>query len=171
MKMKTIARLLALTLAAVTLASPAAAGPPAVGGVAPQILAAQLDGKSFDLGKLRGKVVIVNFWATWCPPCRVEMPTLDAYYRRHHGEGLEMIGLSQDKDRDLAKVKAAMAPMAYPAAMLDMAKVNKFGAFPQLPETFVIDRAGHVRAILGAGGQPVTEQTLAAAVGPLLKGR
>src|ERR1700684_886482 len=67
-----------------------------VGQPAPSLVVQELDGQTFDLGAVRGKVVVVSFWATWCPPCRKEMPVLDALYRRYHGQGLEMIGLSAD---------------------------------------------------------------------------
>ena len=62
-----------------------------------------LDGQTFDLAKLRGKVVLVNYWATWRAPCRKEMPRLDAFDRRYHGHGLEMIGISIDLQARLRK--------------------------------------------------------------------
>ena len=71
-----------------------------VGRPAPSLVASDLNGQTFDLSALRGKVVVVNFWATWCPPCREEMPALNAFYERYHSKGLEMIGLSTDRARD-----------------------------------------------------------------------
>jgi thiol-disulfide isomerase/thioredoxin len=166
------ARLAAAVLFLLAAACPAVAGgPPAIGSPAPEVQAKTLDGEVFDLARTRGQVVIVNFWATWCPPCRAEMPVMDAFYRRHRGEGLVMIGLSQDKPRDLAKVKTVMAAFAYPAALLDDAKVDRFGPFPVLPQTFVIDRQGRVRATLNPNGVPVTAASLEAEVTPLLRAR
>ncbi|HWE46081.1 MAG TPA: TlpA disulfide reductase family protein [Caulobacteraceae bacterium] len=163
---------LATAAAMSVFAAPAVAkGPPAVGQPAPEIVAVQIDGGTFDLEKLKGQVVVVNFWATWCPPCRAEMPAIDAFYRKHHGEGMTVIGLSQDKPRDLAQVKTVMAAFAYPAAMTDSAKVNRFGVFQILPQTFVIDRQGKVRATFGASGKPLTEADLNRVVLPLIKAR
>jgi cytochrome c biogenesis protein CcmG, thiol:disulfide interchange protein DsbE len=151
----------------------AAFSPPAraggdVGETAPALVVPELDGHAFDLSALRGKVVIVNFWATWCPPCREEMPVLDAFYRRYHGQGLEMIGLSADRPHDRSDVTKTMQSFSYPAAMLDDAKVNDFGAPSALPVTFVIDGNGIVRAKLTPDEKPVTEKGLGDAVLPLL---
>ena len=71
-----------------------------VGQPAPALVVPELNGQSFDLSALRGKVVVINFWATWCPPCRQEMPALSAFYRQYHGQGLEMIGLSADRPHE-----------------------------------------------------------------------
>jgi peroxiredoxin len=139
-----------------------------VGQPAPPLTASELDGRVFDLGALRGRVVIVNFWATWCPPCRAEMPALDAFYRQYHERGLDMIGISADRARDHGDVVKVMQAFTYPAAMLRDAKVNGFGAPAALPETFVVDQAGVVRAMFRADQMAVTEQSLGAAVLPLL---
>src|ERR1700675_5071885 len=64
-----------------------------VGMPAPAVRAELLDGGTFDSLKQSGKVVVLNFWATWCKPCREEMPALDAYYRAHRAEGLEVIAI------------------------------------------------------------------------------
>jgi peroxiredoxin len=139
-----------------------------VGQPAPPLVAAELNGQSFNLSALRGRVVVVNFWATWCVPCRQEMPALDAFYRHYHDQGLDMIGISADRPRDRSEAVKMMQPLAYPAAMLRDATVNGFGAPEALPETFVIDQAGVVRAKFRADQLAVTEQSLAAAVLPLL---
>jgi thiol-disulfide isomerase/thioredoxin len=59
-----------------------------------------VDGKAIDLSKLRGKVVLVDFWATWCPPCREEVPNVVAAYQKYHDKGFEILGISLDQDKD-----------------------------------------------------------------------
>lgn len=140
-----------------------------VGQPAPQLVVQELSGQTFDLSAQRGKVVVVNFWATWCPPCRQEMPALDAFYRQYHGQGLEMIGLSADRPHDRSDVSKVMQSSSYPAAMLDDAVTNGFGTPDQLPLTFVIDREGLVRAEFVPDDKPLSIEVLSASVKPLLE--
>ncbi len=138
-----------------------------VGQPAPALVVQEMDGRTFDLAALRGKVVVVNLWASWCPPCRAEMPVLDTFYRRYHDRGVEVIGLSADDPHDRREMEKAAQTVGYPAAMLREAKANGFGAPKVLPLTWVIDTNGVVRAKLGTG-EPVTEKSLADTVLPLL---
>ena len=147
-------------------AHPAAASD--VGQVAPVLSIAELNGQAFDLTAQRGKVVIVNFWATWCPPCRAEMPALNAFYQRYHARGVELIGVSTDRPRDRAAATRMMQGFSYPAAMMADAKVNGFGAPRTLPETFVVGPDGIIRGIFQSDQTAVTEQSLSAVVLPLL---
>lgn len=140
------------------------------GQPAPALLVPQLDGTQFDLAAQRGKVVIVNYWATWCSPCRAEMPVLDSFYKRYHSRGLVMLGVSVDDAHDRPAVLALMQKLAYPAAMVADAKVNGFGPPLAVPMTWIIDPAGVVRARL-VSGNAVTEQTLSKKVLPLLPAR
>jgi len=118
---------------------------PTLGEPAPSLVVAGLDGATFDLASLRGRVVLVNYWATWCGPCKREMPTLDAFYRRYHARGLDMIGISVDRPRDLEKVRKKASTLAYPAAMLKAVRVDGFGPPEGVPVTWVIDADGIVR--------------------------
>jgi cytochrome c biogenesis protein CcmG/thiol:disulfide interchange protein DsbE len=148
------------------------AGPPAIGRPAPALIVPELDGHPFDLAKLRGKVVLVNFWATWCSPCRVEMPTLNAFYRRYHSRGLDLLGLSIDEAPDDARVRQVMRQFSYPGALASAARVNGFGEPIAVPVTYVIDARGVLRAQLQAEGPGgVSLRALEEAVLPLLARR
>lgn len=118
---------------------------PKIDQPAPALVVKTLDGGTFDLGKLRGDVVLVNYWATWCAPCRKDMPKLDAFYRLHCQQNLAMIGISVDRERDLEKVRKVMASLAYPAAMLKGVTVDGFGPPEGVPITWIIDADGKVR--------------------------
>ena len=104
-----------------------------------------LQGKSWTLSELRGKVVLVNFWATWCPPCRKEMPDLEALYNRFEGEVLVVLAIS---DEDAAKVRPFIAErqVTYPILLDPGRKVNDLFQVEGIPKTFVYDREGKLVA-------------------------
>ena len=116
-----------------------------IGQPAPPMVAVGLDGQTFDLGAQHGKVVLVNFWATWCVPCRKEMPLLDAFYRRHRDAGLALIGISVDRPGLRPRVLKAMTAFAYAAAMLSDVTTKEFDPPDGVPSTYVVDRDGVVR--------------------------
>jgi cytochrome c biogenesis protein CcmG, thiol:disulfide interchange protein DsbE len=145
----------------------ATAGGAEVGKPAPALVAPELDGQTFDLAAERGKVVIVNFWATWCGPCRAEMPLLNRFCLAHRAQGLVLVGVSVDDRRDRNLVAEVMRQFAYPAVLASSARVNGFGPPLAVPMTWIIDPSGVVRARL-VSGNAVSEQALSAAVLPLL---
>jgi thiol-disulfide isomerase/thioredoxin len=151
-------------IAASLLPSPSRAADPAP----PALVTPTLNGATFDLAALRGHVVLVHFWATWCTPCRAEMPALDAFYRRFHDQGVELIGVSADKTRDLGAVRKMLPDISYPVAMASAAAKNSFGAQRELPVTYVIDRDGSLRGEMRPDKTPVTEESLEKVVLPLL---
>jgi cytochrome c biogenesis protein CcmG, thiol:disulfide interchange protein DsbE len=154
--------------AALLSAAASAAAPGAeVGHPAPALVVPQLDGREFDLRAQHGKVVIVNYWASWCAPCRAEMPVLDSFYQRYHSQGLVLLGVSVDDVHERAAVIRIMEKFGYPAALAANAKVNGFGPALAVPMTWIIDATGVVRARL-VSGTAVTEQSLSRAVLPLL---
>jgi len=104
-----------------------------------------LDGRVVHLEQLRGKVVLVNFWATWCPYCRHEMPAMAEFYRDYRGKGFEILALSQDVEP--ATIAGFMTREAYhfPAAMVDASNSAAFGSVNRLPTSFIIDKQGKVR--------------------------
>jgi cytochrome c biogenesis protein CcmG, thiol:disulfide interchange protein DsbE len=118
---------------------------PNIGEEAPPLIVTTLDGTILDLSKLRGKVVMVNYWATWCAPCRREMPKLNAFYRRYHAKGLEIIGISIDFDRDFEKARKSAQAVVYPNAVAKAIIDDGFGVPKGVPVTWIIDADGKVR--------------------------
>jgi peroxiredoxin len=104
-----------------------------------------LDGKNWTLQSLHGKVVLVNFWATWCPPCRKEMPDLDALYRKFKDKGLVVLAIS---DEEMAKVKPFLAErsLAFPILLDPGRKINELFRIEGIPKTFIYDREGKLAA-------------------------
>ncbi len=105
-----------------------------------------MKGKKVTLSKLKGKIVLVNFWATWCPPCRKEMADLDAIYTHNQSQGLVVLSLSSEKPFTIGQF-FAQAPPYHPEVLLDQGgKVAKQFHVDGLPTTFVFDRDGKLAA-------------------------
>ncbi len=104
-----------------------------------------IDGRAWTLTALRGKVVLVNFWATWCPPCRKEMPDLEGLYERFKDQGFVILAIS---DEDIGKVKPFIAQrsIAYPILLDPGRKVNEMFVIEGIPKSFVYDRGGKLVA-------------------------
>ncbi len=135
-----------------------------VGQPAPALVVRGLDGAQWDLASLRGKVVVLNLWASWCIPCRAEMPMLDTFGRQHLSDGVVVLGLSADDVHDRREVAKAMRNLNYPAALLQEAQRNGFGMPKVLPVTYVIDTQGVIRARLMPTRAGLTAAQLEAAV-------
>lgn len=157
MHMPKASRVLGAVLASM-LACATARAEPALDQPAPPLALTALDGSVFDLARLHGKAVLVNYWATWCGPCRKEMPVLDAFYRAHRGEGLEVIGISADHREDFARMRKVSAALAYPTTTIDRITDDGFGPPQGFPLTFVIDRQGVVRARMVDVDEPLLRQ-------------
>ncbi len=125
-----------------------------------------LDGKSFDLAALRGKVVLVTYWATWCEPCREEMPALSSFYRLNHARGLEIIGISVDRAKDRPAVIKASRKLGYATAMLSDISSNGLSEPDGVPFTWVVDANGVVRDKLIAADRPLLERLVLPLLAP-----
>ncbi len=135
---------------------------------APALSATLLDGRSFTLHQAAGKVLIVNFWATWCAPCREEMPALEAFRSKYRGRGIEVLAISMDESRDLLKVRNTLQAYGFEAALSAQASYEGYGRVWRLPTTFVIDREGRLRTDLAMGAAPIDLTWLERHITPLL---
>ncbi|WGY72996.1 TlpA family protein disulfide reductase [Burkholderia cepacia] len=121
---------------------PARASSLAVGHPAPGIVLHTLDGKSIASDDLRGSVVILTFWATWCEPCRTELPLLSAYAARYAPQGLHVLGFSLDGAENIPDVQHVAAGLSFPVGLLGSAYAGDYGRIWRIPVNFTIDRNG-----------------------------
>ena len=117
-----------------------------VGRSAPEFVRRDLTGHNLDLARLHGKVVLLNFWATWCAPCQVEMPMFAHWQEQYGPQQLAVIGISMDDDSEPVRRMIHAQRIDYPVAMGDATLGERYGGVLGLPLTFLIDRNGIVRA-------------------------
>ena len=121
------------------------ATPSEVNYVAPELSLQNVNGTSESLADYRDRVVLVNNWATWCPPCKAEIPTLEEYYKAHSADGFVIIGIEAGEPQSEVSGFVKDAGITYPIWLdLENASLRAFGA-SGLPNSFVIDRKGTVR--------------------------
>ena len=138
---------------------------PAKGRPVPEFEVEDLQGKRWRLADLQGKIVLLNFWATWCVPCKTEMPHLDRLARRFAPQGLVVLGLAVDTDLRAVEKFFETVRVGYPIALAETSLQQTFGGIPGLPTTFLIDRGGILRHhVIGYS----TEEELDEALRPLL---
>ncbi len=137
-----------------------------VGKPAPDFTLKTLDGKTLTLSELRGKTVVLNFWATWCPPCKVELPWFVELQKQYGPQGLQIVGISEDeggKDKVAQFVKEM--GVNYTIAVDDNSVSPKYGDVEDLPTTFYIDRSGKIVAFaMGLLDRSEIEQKMKAAL-------
>src|SRR5260370_10667637 len=126
--------------------SRAHAAPLPAGHPAPSFVLKDAGGKPISLTAYKGKVVLLNFWATWCAPCRIEMPWFEEFSKKYQSKGLVVIGISLD-DGGWKTVQPALAKLniTYPVVLGDSKVSNSYGMGDLLPVTFLIDRTGKIQ--------------------------
>ena len=112
--------------------------------VAPVFSITDINGQKLDLASYRGKVVLLDFWATWCAPCRTEIPHFIAMQNKYGSQGLQIIGISLDDSADPVKKYYAEQKMNYPVAVGDDKLASSYGGVLGLPVAFIIDRQGKI---------------------------
>ena len=123
-------------------ATPALAADPRVGQPAPDFQLTLVDGSHVRLSDLRGQVVVLNFWATWCVPCRTELPTLDRYFRIVQRHGLRVFAVTTEDSVPLYQLQRVFAAMAIGAVR---SIHGPYRPLDGVPTNYVIDRAGRIR--------------------------
>jgi cytochrome c biogenesis protein CcmG, thiol:disulfide interchange protein DsbE len=116
----------------------------ATAALAPQFSLKGLNGEQVSLSDYRGKVVLIDFWATWCAPCKIEIPKLVKLQKKYAGEGLQVIGISMDDGPEPVRGFARDFAINYPVAMGDVKVAEAYGGILGLPVAFLIDREGHI---------------------------
>jgi cytochrome c-type biogenesis protein len=130
--------------------------------VAPDFTLESLDGKSMRLSDLRGKAVLLNFWATWCGPCKIEMPWFVDFQKQYGSQGLQIVGVAMDdaSKADIAKFAKDMG-VNYPILIGKESVGDQYGGVPALPESFVISRDGKIMdKIIGLRGKAEIEDSI-----------
>lgn len=123
-------------------------------------------GNSFALSDYTGKVKIINFWATWCPPCRMEIPDFQSLYEKYSGGDFVMIGISLDDNSEIVKKFIDQYKVTYPIVMGNEEVANSYGGIRGIPTTFVVDKEGKVyKKYIGYTEGRVFEQDIAALLG------
>ena len=140
------------------------------GKPAPGFTLTSTDGKKVSLSDFKGRPVLVNFWATWCGPCKLEMPWLEEFSNKYKAQGLVVLGMDEDQDmrpEDVART-AKKIGVSYPILMPDKNETTSkaYGGIDYTPETFYVDKSGKVIAVsLGAPSKDRMEALIQQAIG------
>src|SRR5579884_4066061 len=134
--------LAALLIAALAAGVPASAGS---NGPAPQFTLGARGGTNVSLAQYKGQVVMINFWASWCGPCRQEMPLLEDIYKKYNKLGFTLIGVNVEPDSKAADDWLKQTPVTFPVLYDKASKVSQAFNVAGMPTTVIIDRKGNVR--------------------------
>ena len=114
-------------------------------GPAPNFTLKSRSGKNIKLSELRGQVVLINFWASWCGPCRQEMPKLNDLYERYHGLGFTILGVNVEQDSRNAQKLLKDIPVNFPVLFDTSNTVSQLYNVSAMPSTVIVDRNGNMR--------------------------
>ena len=117
------------------------------GQPAPDFALKSITGENLRLSEFRGEVVMINFWATWCGPCRQEMPLLDELYQRYQKVGFQLLGINIDDDRRSAVKMVRVLGVGFPVLLDERKDVSRLYDVDAMPATLLIDRTGIVRYV------------------------
>jgi len=134
----------ALGMAALLAGSPASADINSE-GPAPDFALKSDNGENLRLSEFRGEVVMINFWASWCGPCRQEMPLLDELYAQYQPMGFTILGVNVEEDSSKARKMLGDAPVNFPVLFDNDSEVSKLYNVVAMPSTVLVDRSGNVR--------------------------
>jgi len=140
-----------------------------IGQAAPNIEGTLINGKAFSMSANKGKVILVNFWASWCEPCREEMPIIEAYLKKNRVKGFEVLAITMDKPSDILQANKIMDQYSFLSADKKQVDFSGYGRIWRIPSTFIIDKRGILRKN-GLTGEPKVDlKTLEEIVTPLLQ--
>lgn len=169
---------LLLVLSAVWIAATAAWAPPSTEGrtpfprrgfLAPDFALTSFAGETYQLSNLKGQVVLVNYWASWCPPCKAEMPALENVFQDYQDQGLVILAVNVTDQDDQQKAQDFYhnLGLTFPALLDPAGEVSRNYQINALPTTFFIDRRGVIATVIYGG--PLAETLLRAEIARLLE--
>src|SRR4051812_16210717 len=162
----------AVVFASAVLAPPAASAPAfasASGTSAPALALKGLDGGAYDLAAYRGKVVLINFWATWCEPCRQEMPSIERLTQKLAGKPFVVLAVNLDEPESRIRQFLKLTPLALPILLDPNKVVAREWGVRMLPATFIVDRDGRIRYRL-VGDLDWSSETVVGVISQLMNG-
>ncbi len=156
---------LALTLVMLVVIQGCANNAPEVGYPAPDFTLKDLDGNTVRLSDLRGKVIFINFWATWCPPCRAEMPEIEAVHQEYKDKGVVVLGVDISEPESTVRQYIQEGGFSWTIVLDKTGEVSRDYQITAIPTSFFLDREGIIRVVnIGAMTKRAMEAKLAEAM-------